>query len=333
MYNISIIVPVYNVEKYIEDCLNSILNQNTEFKIEVIIINDGSTDNSMDIIYSYENKFKKFIIIEQENKGLSNARNTGLKAASGEYILFLDSDDYIDLNCVDTSYRMCKINNLDKLSFGLRWCYEYEYGYECEEHTQDFSSIVGNIYTGEDLYNEISKIGHFTESACTCMYRKDFLKENGLYFNENILYEDVLFSIEAILKCKRAMHISDKLYSYRVREESIMTSVPTAQNIESYIYISYGLIRILNENSFNIKITTIENLLDRICKLFEIEILGIYNKLNFNFKEKYNIKLKILDSMDNIERGIINKRYSDSISLYKKYIQRIKAIKMNLIRL
>ena len=100
MINVSIVIPVYNVEKYLKQCLESVVNQTLD-KIEVICINDGSTDNSLNILKEYEKKYNNIIIIDQENKGPGFARNIGMKRASGKYIYFLDSDDYIELNAME----------------------------------------------------------------------------------------------------------------------------------------------------------------------------------------------------------------------------------------
>ena len=104
MINVSIVIPVYNVEKYLKQCLESVVNQTLD-KIEVICINDGSTDNSLNILKEYEKKYNNIIIIDQENKGPGFARNIGMKRASGKYIYFLDSDDYIELNAMEICFK------------------------------------------------------------------------------------------------------------------------------------------------------------------------------------------------------------------------------------
>ena len=106
MINVSIVIPVYNVEKYLKQCLESVVNQTLD-KIEVICINDGSTDNSLNILKEYEKKYNNIIIIDQENKGPGFARNIGMKRASGKYIYFLDSDDYIELNAMEICFKEC----------------------------------------------------------------------------------------------------------------------------------------------------------------------------------------------------------------------------------
>ena len=136
---VSVIVPVYNVEKYLKDCLDSVVNQTLE-DIEIICVNDGSTDNSLAILEEYAEKDSRIKIITQENKGLGGARNTGLYHANGEYISFIDSDDWIELNTFEELYNMSKNLDLDMLMFQMK---------------------VFNIETGEfieDQYNNIDSI-------------------------------------------------------------------------------------------------------------------------------------------------------------------------------
>ena len=109
--SVSVIIPVYNVEKYIEDCLNSVINQDLE-SIEIICVNDGSTDNSQEILEKYLNKVKNMKMINQENKGLPDARNTGLKYATGKFVYFLDSDDMLKKNSLKDMYEFANCNNL-----------------------------------------------------------------------------------------------------------------------------------------------------------------------------------------------------------------------------
>ena len=109
---ISIIIPVYNVEKYLSRCLESVINQSYK-NIEIIIVNDGSTDNSFDICNKYKKKDKRVILIDQNNQGLSGARNTGLKHATGEYICFIDSDDYVEKDYVEYLYKLIVKDDYD----------------------------------------------------------------------------------------------------------------------------------------------------------------------------------------------------------------------------
>jgi len=118
MTKISVIIPVYNTEKYLKECLESIINQ-TLTDIEIICINDGSTDNSLDILNSYANSDKRIKVFSQKNQGQGTARNYGMKIATGDYIHFMDSDDILELNTFEDSYRICEEKNLDFIFFKL----------------------------------------------------------------------------------------------------------------------------------------------------------------------------------------------------------------------
>ena len=123
MPKVSVIVPVYNVEKYIDKCLESLVNQTLK-DIEIIIVNDGSTDNSIKIVEEYKEKYKnKIIYLEKENGGLSDARNYGIQYAKGEYIAFLDSDDYVDRKMYEKLYNKAIENNSDIVECDFYWKY------------------------------------------------------------------------------------------------------------------------------------------------------------------------------------------------------------------
>ena len=122
MVKISVIIPVYNVEKYLKECLDSVINQTLK-DIEIICVNDGSTDNSLNILENYAKKDNRIIVISQKNKGLSGARNTGLKYCSGEYVSFIDSDDYVSKDLFELTYNNAISNNSDLVIFKIASLY------------------------------------------------------------------------------------------------------------------------------------------------------------------------------------------------------------------
>ena len=204
---VSVIVPVYNVEKYLKDCLDSVVNQTLE-DIEIICVNDGSTDNSLAILEDYAEKDSRIKIITQENKGLGGARNTGLYHANGEYISFIDSDDWIELNTFEELYNMSKNLDLDMLMFQMK-VFNIETGEFIEDQYNNIDSIddsfIGTVFNYKDVFDVLFKIPH---SSVNKLYKHSFLKKVNFKF----------------LEAKKVSILKKQFYIYRIRSESITTS-------------------------------------------------------------------------------------------------------------
>ena len=168
MPKFSIIVPVYNTEEYINTCLDSIFNQ-TNQDFEIICINDGSTDNSLDVLNKYKNDIK---IINQEHIGVSESRNKGINAATGKYIIFVDSDDYIDKELLQRIDSVTK-NNPDLVRFGIKTINGDE--------VNEFPAPTFNNLNGNEAFKEIVK-NPYVDSPCIYAYRKEFYKNNNFTF-------------------------------------------------------------------------------------------------------------------------------------------------------
>lgn len=208
----SIIIPVYNVESYLRECLDSVLGQ-TFTDWEAICVNDGSTDGSAAILDDYARRDKRFLIIAQPNGGLSAARNTGLAAATGEYMLFLDSDDWVEPTMLKQLAHHC--NSTDMLCFA---CRRTDNGASDPLQTEQAA--------GWDYYNRHALERREVPFVCVWQrcYRQQFLLDHGLRFREGILHEDNEFTPRACLAAKTVKVIPDVLYHYRVRPGSIMTT-------------------------------------------------------------------------------------------------------------
>ena len=211
MPEFSIVVPIYNVEGYLKKCLDSILNQ-TFVDYEIILVNDGSTDKSLSIIKEYMSKYPDIKLINQENKGLSEARNAGLKEARGNYVLFVDSDDFIDkdllLNLNDSI-----INNPDLVRFQLR---------VVSDKTIDINEEVFDSLNGHDAFKKIIKY-RFVENAWAYLYSRKYLIDNGFLFKPNMYHEDYGLIPLAIIKASIVNSISYIGYNYVQRSNSIMS--------------------------------------------------------------------------------------------------------------
>ena len=214
----SVIIPVYNVESYLQASLDSVLNQTFE-DWEAICVNDGSTDNSAAILEEYGQKDSRFKIINLPNGGLSAARNTGVKAAAGDYVLFLDSDDWLESNALERVSE--SLTNEDMLCFSGRRFFEKEGRY----HEAD--QLKPQEYTtGMDYYNENALAARDFAFVCVVLraYKREFLLSHDLWFKEGIFHEDSLFTPFACYYAEKLKVINDCLYDYRVRANSITTT-------------------------------------------------------------------------------------------------------------
>lgn len=226
---ISVIIPIFNVEKYLEDCLESVINQSLK-EIEIICVDDGSTDGSNKILRYYASKDSRIHIIEKENGGLSSARNVGIEAAKGEYIHFLDSDDLMETIAYEYLYEKAKELKLDLLYFEAESFFEND---GIKEKNIDKMTLYDRkhkygVKKGIDLFTELKSNNDYIVSACLYLISLNLLRE--IRFSEGVYYEDNLFTFMTILRAKRATCIENKFYLRRVREGSITTSNVTAKH-------------------------------------------------------------------------------------------------------
>lgn len=220
---LSIIVPIYNVEDYLEECLKSLYNIKN-IKLEIILVNDGSKDNSFKIMEKFKEIYpEKTVLINKENGGLSSARNVGMKAAVGEYISFIDSDDFIDVDEFEKFFKEGQKDKLDVMVGNMR--------YYTPEKTGDSlfrSDIIKNsgIVNGIDFFwNLFQKPKCFREEVVDDIYKREFLVKNNIWFNENIVHEDSEFTPLVYLKAEKVKYIDRAFYFYRQRTGSIMNKV------------------------------------------------------------------------------------------------------------
>ena len=221
---LSIIVPVYNVEKYIEECLESIYKQNiTDF--EVICIDDKGKDNSILKIKEFVNKnnIKNLKIIEHlQNKGLSEARNTGIDNAEGKYICFLDSDDKLEIGGLEKLIEQAEKNDLDIVEGKIIEVFETKCNIELG--TNITNRKTSPIMNGDEYFEKAIKNNEYLPIACCRIFKTDFLK-NKIYFMPNIKFEDEEFSPRAIIKANRVQYLNVPFYIYRRRDNSITTNM------------------------------------------------------------------------------------------------------------
>lgn len=276
-YMFSVIIPVYNVENYLRQCLDSILNQ-TYKDYEVICIEDVSTDRSLEILQEYQSKSSIKVMVNDKNYGLSYTRNRGIDVANGKYILFLDSDDYVSDNLLEILAEKLKAEECDFLTFDSKVIYEPDV-----ENQSTWDSARKNkypdIYNGQELYMLQMKQGDYRPTVWQYCYNMQFLQENELRFTVGRYNEDEEFSFYAFMKAKRIKVIPETLHYYRVRNNSIMSSDKILErlldNIDSYIDYIHFYIECNGENTNLTK-----------CAMIQVDkgagmVLGNYNMLSY----------------------------------------------------
>lgn len=214
----SLIIPVYNVEKYLRTCLDSVIAQSFP-AWEAVCINDGSTDGSATVLEEYAARDGRFRVINQPNGGLSAARNAGLDAVKGDYVLFLDSDDWLESNALEVL--TSNLNGEDLLCFSGRRFLESDGQYHLPDRLER-----RHYLSGMDYYNENALVHRDFAFVCVVLrlYNRLFLMEKSLRFKEGILHEDDLFTPLACYYARNVSVIDNCLYNYRVRANSITTT-------------------------------------------------------------------------------------------------------------
>ncbi len=284
---LSIIVPVYNVEDYLEKCIESLYKQDLpKHEYEVIAVNDGSTDKSLDVLERLKQKHASVKIITQENQGLSGARNTGINNASGDYILFVDSDDYILENTAKKLTDLAQQNDLDILEFGADGV--------AEDGTLVYSgksSSNNKVLSGEQYLHEIRYMG----SACNKMYAKAFLNANNLRFMRGVYIEDIEFNTRAVFKAKRVMAIDDTIAHFLQRDGSI-TRTNNLKKTKKMIYDIHTVLTSIdtfNENEIGPQSVAYISMKKRVCALVTTMLLRVLTGINdYTIKKDIFTKLK-----------------------------------------
>ncbi len=310
---ISIIIPIYNGEKYIKEALDSVINQ-TYTNLEIIIINDGSVDNSLNIIKDYQLKDNRIKIINKNNMGVSSARNDGINSSSGKYIMFLDSDDYYDNDYVYNMYSSLINNNSDVCMSGMRQFNESKTirykKYIDENKKLYFNDILLDIIN-TTKFNEIYK--YIVDS--------NIIKNNNILFDTSIKYgEDLKFAYTILKKSSNIYHINNCGYNYRINPSSVTNNI----NIDKLLKWYSDDIKVLsyirsNENNMEIVIN------NRIFTKLNYILYIMCELKNVKYKEFKDIALELLKDIKNVDISKIN--YLSKLNmfrlklLYKKHLK------------
>ncbi|MGT2964385.1 glycosyltransferase [Streptococcus acidominimus] len=253
---LSIIIPIYNVEDYLSQCLDSVYQLDDTIQYEVILVNDGSTDSSESIIVSYSARYaEKTRVVHQHNQGLSAARNSGMQVAKGDYVLFVDSDDVVEAAKIALLLRGAQADQVD-IALG-----EYYYLIDGKSSTsksiqrrlshprlqEKMSGLVMADYLLEPVSNNVRV------EAWANLYKHSFLRENDLHFLDGLLHEDVLFTFTAFMKAGLVKYYPYVFYLYRSRANSIMANSLNRINGLNKLYIIDRLLEYEKKNQIQSK--------------------------------------------------------------------------------
>lgn len=316
MPKVSVIVPIYNVEKYLEKCINSLLSQTLE-DIQIILVNDGSKDNSGNIAKEYEKNNKdRVIYVEKENGGLSDARNYGLKYATGDFIAFLDSDDYIEKNAYEEMYNKAIEENADYVECDFIWEFpnkirvDKQYPYKNKKEMLSFVRVVA--------WNKLIK--------------RQLITDNNLEFPKGLRYEDIEFTYKLIPFINKFAYV-DKPFIHYVQRKGSIANVQNERTAEIFtvldnviefykknnIYEEYR-----NELEYNYARYLLCSSLKRMCKIKDKTIrekllTESWKRLNSNFPNwKENVILKTVNIGKNKYMRTVNK---STYKIYSKILE------------
>lgn len=308
---LSIIVPVYGVEKYIDKCLNSLVKQSLK-EIEIIVVNDGTKDNSQKIIDKYVKKYpdkiKSYI---KENGGQGSARNYGLEKANGEYIGYVDSDDFVEKDMYKKLYNKAKENNYDIVVCGNYNVSEDYQNKNIDTFINNYNTDLENIFFGKmAVWNKI--------------YKRDILIKNKLEFKEKVWYEDLAFTLKAIMNSNTFAFIDEPLYDYLIREGSTMNNSNVKRNLE-ILEAFNDILSYIQHNKKEEYFSKIEFLaIDHIYISAIVRVL----KAEADDKVKRETINKLIDYMNKKFPNYKNNKYINTLSKNRKIIYKLINIKM-----
>lgn len=246
MVKVSIILPIYNVAPYLEEALDSILHQTLK-EIEIIAVNDGSTDNSQEIIEKYQQKDERIIAFQQENQGQSVARNLALQHASGEYIYMMDSDDVLSSSdALQTCYDYAKKNEAEIVFFDREQFTEDHISFTVRVHSTQYAE-ENRKYNGEDLLNRWLDTSSYNCVVWLLLINRLHLVRMGLSFYPGIIHEDELFTTELILKSSSVYCLKQSFVKHRIRSLSTVGRKFTRRNMDCYLTVADELLRFSRE--------------------------------------------------------------------------------------
>ncbi len=287
---ISVIVPVYNMEQYLRQTIDSIINQSHK-NLEIICVNDGSTDSSEDIIKEYASRDDRVLLVNKANGGLSSARNAGLEVTTSDYVAFVDADDWVEPQTYETMLTALLQNDVDMVS-----C-RFKREYEDFSHRKESDEFYDNKSAWPEGKHEVtnSLISYFSVFAWTKLYKTSIIKENKIEFPEGLIFEDWVFYWKYIVLADSVYSLDKSFYHYRQRANSIMASIYESDgagiNIIDYLKTAEVVYEYLNK----------KGLFDKYIKSFAAYYTMIYDNAHYFIKDEYK------NTVENIARDFIAK--------------------------
>lgn len=304
IYDLSILIPVYNSENYIEECINSIINQKTHYKYEIIIVNDGSTDNTEKILFKYRH-IRNINIIKQENKGIAIARNVCLENSKGKYIMYIDSDDILLDNAIEIF-----MNIIEKEKVELVQCSYYKFN---QKEKTDIIFKQRKLDNINDKY-DILKIPGYPWGK---VIKKELFNQNN--FISGYAFEDTIIPYKILSQCKSAIILEDVLYGYRINEKGITKKITNNNKCLDTVFIIEDILRDMKSKKYNISYELylftlncqfsyivyyrIKKMDINIQKNIFIIMCDIIKKMNLNTNKKESFLTK------NIEKSFKNQNF------------------------
>ncbi|MDR0864810.1 MAG: glycosyltransferase [Candidatus Symbiothrix sp.] len=298
MLKLSIIIPVYNTKKYLSECLDSVINQ-TYTHLEIICVNDGSTDNSLSILEEYAKKDPRILVISKLNGGQSSARNAGLDKMTGDLVTFVDSDDVVQLDSYAKNIAVFqKDNDVEIVQYPLI----FEWPLKSERLLKPESSmLIGK----NEIFKSTWKNDRFIYSVCNKIFKKEIFHK--LRFKDNTLFEDMLLTAQYGKKIQQVFISEEGCYYYRGREGSTMISKPSFKKDKDY---SFAQLEFYKESLSNPLIPKNESLLYLLERILWVVN---YNFENYNFNERKEI-IKILKPYKPKFSSIVDLLFDSSVS-------------------
>ncbi len=316
MIKVSVIVPVYNTQQYLRDCLDSILQQTLD-DIEIICIDDGSTDASLEILSEYANRFEQVSVYTEENAGQGAARNYGVSVAQGKYLCFVDSDDLIVPDALERLYVKAEADALDVLFSDID---QFADSSEFEQEAKDINNQEqfvftcledGKVYDGRELLELIFENRKRRGIVYDQLFNRDFYLKNNFHFPEKIIYEDEVVAFESMVSAQRAGYIAQKLYRRRIRSSSTITTTATFKNAYSYLAVYLEMVRFCCTQTFDgAHDDAIQHYMKRILTLGK----KLYAKLTPEERE-------VVQTLPSVQRQLFEVLVSDAYDLQEKLKQ------------
>ncbi|MDR9365941.1 MAG: glycosyltransferase family 2 protein [Balneolaceae bacterium] len=274
---ISVIIPAYNVEDYIEEAVNSVLNQSFK-RIELIAVNDGSTDRTGEILESFRENDQRVHVIHQKNKGVSAARNIGLKQAKGTYIHFLDGDDKLSKKTYSYVYSQYKKHNCDIIGFSMEAFQENK----PNEKVKQFGKKPNydKPVKGEFHFSTLIERGTITSVIFLYVFKKEYLNKHQLFFQEGFIHEDEMFIVPALCLANSVITTEDVLLHHREHEDSFTSKKRGIESAKSSFHASKLHLNFLKKYQHQLSEKTILYIQNRSNKLIHLALKVLYRMRN-----------------------------------------------------